>query len=566
MVFVPSTRAFVTPHPSRLYPTGRGWTPLASGMTAGSSSNNETATLDYNDASVNSADDSLAILDSDYHLELATYRARKELAMGLRKCPLFKSLSDKDIEGITRKIRQVAVPEGEQIIVQGSVPGDEGAMFFLESGMLECYNQDTKEVFVTYNKRWDYFGELALIFDQPRAASIVAKEDSIVWELRSEDFVSEIADAPLYPIAREMMLKKYQVKSLQDAISSVSAEELLDLFRARMRPKRSPVSLHSTLATITFGCFLCTLIFSWKPGIDEFGFPMFLDIDRCANVLPNRITGFLFAVTSVLGTSRIPKRAPMCRRLTFDSLTLVSCLGWVVGDSNLGGLQSGYTFDAWAFPGNVVIAGLCLLCIRQILLMIDDAIAGPMKGKDSIPFQNTRINAVIASTVLNSLVLIPILFAVPMLGSLEFYDHSIAPFYHEDGYTGTVTNTSLIFQGLVGVAALLMTLLHTKKVNEATASGVMFLTIVVTMYDAFRLVFAVARAQLTGDFHVLNQAAPHVGENLDGIARLLSEFHLPQFFAAALAFTVINAARKLHLVSNPSNDEKTPSSWPFRDV
>jgi hypothetical protein len=459
-------------------------------------------------------------------------------------------------------MRQVTVPEGGQIIMQGDVPDEEGRlMFFLERGILEAFNQDTKEVFVTYNKRWDYFGELALIFDQPRLASIVAKEDSVLWELRADDFVSETADAPFYPIARELILKKYQVKSLQDAISIVSVQELLELFRTRMRPKGRPVSLHSTLATLSFGCFGCILIFMCHPGTDEFGFPMLLDVDRCTNVLPNRITGFLLAVTSVLGTFRIPRRAPICRRLYFDLLTWCSCLGWAIGDSNLGGLQSGYTFDAWAFPGNAVIAGLCLGNARQILLVIDDAIAGPMKGKETIPFQNSRIKAAIFSTVLSSLILIPITFAVPLLASQENYDQFLAAFYRDDGYTGTITNTSLIFQGLVGVAALLMTLLHTRKVNEVTASLVMFLILVFTMYDAFRLVFAAALAQSTGDFQVMDLAAPHFRENIDGTARLLSDFHLPQLCVAALGFTCINAAWKLYLMSNPSSDdEEMPSS------
>ena len=332
MIFVPSTVAFVTPSShslSRLHLTnGRVRTPLAPGMTGDTyetiTLNNATATVDKADVARMIVPPTLLDLeyDADDKQAFSSYRARQELAAGLRICPLFNTLSKNDVEGITRKMRQVTVPEGGQIIMQGDVPDEEGRlMFFLERGILEAFNQDTKEVFVTYNKRWDHFGELALIFDQPRLASIVAKEDSVLWELRADDFVSETADAPFYPIARELILKKYQVKSLQDAISIVSVQELLELFRTRMRPKGRPVSLHSTLATLSFGCFGCILIFMCHPGTDEFGFPMFLDVDRCTNVLPNRITGFLLAVTSVLGTFRIPRRAPICRRLYFDLLT-----------------------------------------------------------------------------------------------------------------------------------------------------------------------------------------------------------------------------------------------------
>ena len=66
-------------------------------------------------------------------------------------------------------------PPGATIIREGD-PGE--AFFILESGEAEVYKSDSGDgAVVKRYRKGDYFGELALLDDKPRAASVVAARD-----------------------------------------------------------------------------------------------------------------------------------------------------------------------------------------------------------------------------------------------------------------------------------------------------------------------------------------------------------------------------------------------------
>lgn len=77
---------------------------------------------------------------------------------------------------------------GDVVIEQGE---DGNELFVVDSGELECHKIFTKGSEPTYLKDYlpgDAFGELALLYNAPRAATIRAKTDSIVWVLDRDCF------------------------------------------------------------------------------------------------------------------------------------------------------------------------------------------------------------------------------------------------------------------------------------------------------------------------------------------------------------------------------------------
>ena len=74
--------------------------------------------------------------------------------------------------------------------------GTEGKEYFvLESGVLECsvYSEETKEVIVTKNiTEGMAFGELALLYQTPRSATISALTDCTAWVLDQMTFKTVI--------------------------------------------------------------------------------------------------------------------------------------------------------------------------------------------------------------------------------------------------------------------------------------------------------------------------------------------------------------------------------------
>jgi len=64
-------------------------------------------------------------------------------------------------------------------------------MWVIEEGTLECFKTiNGEEKLVKTCVRGDLFGELALLYNCPRAASCVAKEHCKMWELDRETFTA----------------------------------------------------------------------------------------------------------------------------------------------------------------------------------------------------------------------------------------------------------------------------------------------------------------------------------------------------------------------------------------
>lgn len=73
-------------------------------------------------------------------------------------------------------------------------------MYVVDSGLLDCYKRfkpNENEKFLKTYGPGESFGELALLYNCPRAASIVAKENSILWELDRQTFNFIVRDAAI---------------------------------------------------------------------------------------------------------------------------------------------------------------------------------------------------------------------------------------------------------------------------------------------------------------------------------------------------------------------------------
>jgi cAMP-dependent protein kinase regulator len=87
-----------------------------------------------------------------------------------------------------------AIPD-QSIIRQGD-PGN--SLFFVEYGKLECFKIiNNNRVFLKFYGPNEAFGELALLYNVPRAASITAVEDSKLWELDRETFNHIVKNAAI---------------------------------------------------------------------------------------------------------------------------------------------------------------------------------------------------------------------------------------------------------------------------------------------------------------------------------------------------------------------------------
>ncbi|CAE8628600.1 unnamed protein product [Polarella glacialis] len=147
-----------------------------------------------------------------------TDEQKDRLKKTLLKSFMFSALEPKDMEIITMAMKECNFAEGLKVITEGE---DGDFLFVIESGALNCTkNIGGEDKVVKTVNTGDVFGELALLYNCPRAATVVAKEASVCWQLDRESFNHIVKDAA---VARR---NKYdQFLQSVTLISSIDAYE-----------------------------------------------------------------------------------------------------------------------------------------------------------------------------------------------------------------------------------------------------------------------------------------------------------------------------------------------------
>eukprot|EP00624_Nannochloropsis_granulata_P002567 evm.model.NODE_2292_length_18822_cov_22.697163.4 len=104
----------------------------------------------------------------------------------LRRVPLLKHLANEQVSKLAGALTSQTYADGDTIIRQG----ERGNAFFLvKDGTVKCtqYKQDREVELLTLGTG-DYFGEMALLLDEPRHANVTAVGHVEVLSLEKEDF------------------------------------------------------------------------------------------------------------------------------------------------------------------------------------------------------------------------------------------------------------------------------------------------------------------------------------------------------------------------------------------
>lgn len=99
---------------------------------------------------------------------------------------LFKQLDNKDMDVVLLAMKEVMFEPGARIITEGE---DGNHLFVIEEGSPECKKLIDGELKVVKKcSPGDVFGELALLYNNPRAATVDATDKCHCWELDRETF------------------------------------------------------------------------------------------------------------------------------------------------------------------------------------------------------------------------------------------------------------------------------------------------------------------------------------------------------------------------------------------
>ena len=159
-----------------------------------------------------------------------------DLADTVRSIPLFAGLSREDVAKILGKLEEKSFNTGMTIFSQG----DKGDSFYLiQSGAVQVVLESKivgPESMIVLGPR-DWFGEMALLSDEPRSATIIAVKDATVWRLSREDWDELIERHPTWllhfcsSLSKSLTRLEQRYSKGRDAFNSVAEE----IYSARPR-------------------------------------------------------------------------------------------------------------------------------------------------------------------------------------------------------------------------------------------------------------------------------------------------------------------------------------------
>mmetsp|Transcript_90860 Transcript_90860/g.266014 ORF Transcript_90860/g.266014 Transcript_90860/m.266014 type:complete len:404 (-) Transcript_90860:371-1582(-) len=157
-----------------------------------------------------------------------TDEQKERLKGTLQKSFMFSGLESQDMETILMAMKEVTFENGKKVIVEGE-NGD--YLFVIEKGSLDCSKMiNGEEKVVKTCVPGDVFGELALLYNCPRAATVIAKDECVCWQLDRETFNHIVKDAAmkrrnkydafLKSVALISSLGDYERSQIADALKS----------------------------------------------------------------------------------------------------------------------------------------------------------------------------------------------------------------------------------------------------------------------------------------------------------------------------------------------------------
>jgi len=145
----------------------------------------------------------------------------KRIRAKIKQSVIFNALDEKALIIVIGAMEEHIYNSGEYVIKQG----DSGNyLYFVESGNLDCYKffpDSNENKLVKQYEDGDSFGELALLYNSPRAASVIAKTKCNLWALDRETFIEIVKN--------EAMMKREKYEKFLKSVEAFRGMDSYEL-------------------------------------------------------------------------------------------------------------------------------------------------------------------------------------------------------------------------------------------------------------------------------------------------------------------------------------------------
>jgi len=151
--------------------------------------------------------------------------AHEENKAFLRRVPLFSGLTEAQLETLAAGSARRSYPKGRTIVSEGE-PSQ--SMYILLAGRAKVQRSDSegKEVILAVLGSGEFFGEMSLIDDSPRSASVITLEPCEFMAVSKDAFKAMLTQSP--DVAMNVM--RGLVRRLREADKKIETLALLDVY------------------------------------------------------------------------------------------------------------------------------------------------------------------------------------------------------------------------------------------------------------------------------------------------------------------------------------------------
>ena len=147
----------------------------------------------------------------------------------MQNIELFEHLSEEDLETLESLAVTRSYPKNTVLINEGD---QANAMYFIDSGKVRVFVSDDqgKELILNTMGEGEYFGELSLLDDEKRSASVITTEKATFSIIYKEDFTDAIVKNPNLALSLLRNLTG-RVRQLTENLKTLALEDVYGRIR-----------------------------------------------------------------------------------------------------------------------------------------------------------------------------------------------------------------------------------------------------------------------------------------------------------------------------------------------
>ena len=151
---------------------------------------------------------------------------QQEVFTGLKKIPFLSKLSDEVLITLAERAKSVKFHKQTMIVTEGD---ETSSLYIMLSGKVRVFSSDdkSKEVTLLVQEPGSYFGEIALLSDEPRSASVVSLEKTTCAVISKSDFINWLMNYPEVAITLLGVLSE-KIRHLTDKVRQMALSNVYE--------------------------------------------------------------------------------------------------------------------------------------------------------------------------------------------------------------------------------------------------------------------------------------------------------------------------------------------------